>query len=347
VADGYRTNDRRVIPWLLVGLIAVFGAMYAATYAYTAHRLPRGTSVEGVDIGGMRPAAARRALDRDIGVRAVEPLVVSAVGQRAVVRPAAAGLRVDIPGTLARIRTEPSWRPRRMWDWFAGGQDHPAVVTVDEADLARAVARLADRVDDPAVEGGVRFGPDGASARYPRPGTVVRRAAAVATLRRAFLHLEGPTGVVPLPTRKDSPRVGAEEVSRAMDAFANPALSGSVALRLHGRTERVRPAVYLPALRMRRDGSRLRPGVDAAVLARRLRPALLRVTGPRGHARGDASARARRLTVHTGRLARLVLRALPREGAARTVDLDGVVATVPAGGAPAAPAVTTAPAHAP
>ena len=60
--DPYRTNDRRVIPWLLLGLVLLFGGVYLAAYAVTGDRVPRGATVAGVHIGGMEPAGARAAL---------------------------------------------------------------------------------------------------------------------------------------------------------------------------------------------------------------------------------------------------------------------------------------------
>ncbi|MGA9746112.1 MAG: hypothetical protein WBQ50_01525, partial [Nocardioides sp.] len=57
--DPYKTNDRRVIPWLLLGLVVLFGGAYVAAYAAAGDRVPRGASVGGVEIGGLTPAAAR------------------------------------------------------------------------------------------------------------------------------------------------------------------------------------------------------------------------------------------------------------------------------------------------
>ena len=348
MGEGYRDDDRRVIPWLLpvllVGLLAVFGGLYAATHSYASARIARDTRVEGVDVGGLRPGEARRTLAVALRERAAQPIVVSANGGRAVIPPAAAGLRVDVPATVERLRPDPSWDPGRLWDWFAGRHEYAAVVRVDEAALARAVAGFSQRVDDPAVEGAVRFDRDGARPRYPDTGTVVRRAAAASAVRKAFLHPgrpDDPDGVVALPTRRVVPRVGTGEVSRAMDHFANPAASGSVLLRLHGRTERVQPEVYLPALGMRRVGSRLRPEVDPELLASRMRPALVRITGPVRRPRTKrATPEVRphpRVTVEARPLARLLLRAVTRNGAARSIDLDGVVEVAPALAGPGAP----------
>ena len=97
----YRTNDRRVIPWLLFGLAVIFGALYVACYWFTSDRIPRGTTVDGVSIGGMSPAAATAALRSDLDERVAAPIRVVANGQRTTIQPTKAGLGVDVPATVA------------------------------------------------------------------------------------------------------------------------------------------------------------------------------------------------------------------------------------------------------
>ena len=76
-----RNNDRRVGAWLLTGLAVLFGGLYVAGYLFTGDRVPRGTSVAGVEIGGLTPVAARAELAD--GLRARDgAIVVSADGQR-------------------------------------------------------------------------------------------------------------------------------------------------------------------------------------------------------------------------------------------------------------------------
>ena len=307
---GYRTSDRRVIPWLLLGLVVVFGGMYAAICLYTSARLPRQTSVQGVDVGGLLPAEARRVLTAGLGGRDAEPMVVRANGRRAAVSPARAGLHVDVEATVSRLRPVRSWDPARLWGWFADRHERTAVVTVERRALARTVARLARRVDEQAVEGAVGFRHGRAVARYPRTGTVVARAAAASVVRRAFLHVR-PGDVVALPTRPDRSRITKDAVSRAMAEVANPAVSGQVTLRLGHRSVRVQPEDYLAALSLEPVGSELRPRVDRRVLLRLLHPALHRLTHTR---HGAVSFDRHRFP---GQLAR----AVTRTGPARTVTL--------------------------
>lgn len=268
----YRTNDRRVIWWLLLALLVIFGGMYAATYHYTDERIARGTTVNGIAIGGMRPAAAQRKLTAGLQGRAAEPITVTAEGQRATIRPARAGLTVEVPATVAQAGTKPSWDPRRLWDYFAGNHEQDAVVTVDGAALDRAVATFAQQVDDPAVEGSVRFSHGEARARYPEKGTLLDRAAAASAIRSAFLHGGRPEDVVALRTRVATPAVTKDAVSRAMDQFANPAMSGPVVVRLDEEGVQLQPEDFSAALSVQAVGSQLRPQLDDAALLAALKP---------------------------------------------------------------------------
>ena len=265
----YRTNDRRVVPWLLFGLVVLFGALYVACYGFTSDRIPRGTTVDGISIGGMAPAAARAKLQEGLDGRAAEPIRVVANGERATIVPARAGLGVDVPATVAASGGGRSWDPVRMWEYFAGGNDEQPVVTVDRAALDAAVARVADRVDVPATEGSVRFVGDQAEAKYPEKGTVIDRAAAAKAVRAAFLTT---ADAVDLPTAEAAPVVSKDAVSRAMDRFANPAMSGAVVITLGGEGVRLEPADFAPALSMKAVGTELQPQLDAQALLAKLTP---------------------------------------------------------------------------
>ena len=331
----YRTSDRRVIPWLLFGLLVLFGGMYAVTYYYTGDRIPRGTTVNGIEVGGMLPASAERMLTVGLGGRAAEPLSVTADGERATIRPASAGFTVDVAATVREARTTPSWDPRRIWDWFAGGEEREPVVTVDSAALDRSVAQFARQVDEPAVEGAVRFARGVATARYPVRGAELDRAAAAAVIRRAFLHDSGPGEIVALPTRVARSTVTADEVSRAMDTFANPATSGPVMVRFNRRDVQVPPAAFTSALSMKAVGSQLRPQVDDKELLRALRPRMKALArAPRGATitvvagRPKLSPARNGVTFNPKGLSRGFVRALTRTGADRILTVRSV--SVPA-----------------
>ena len=276
-ASPRRDSDRRVVPWLLFGLVVLFGAAYVAAYLFTSDRIPRGTTVSGIRIGGLMPAAAEQRLHQGLDPRAAEPVTVDANGVRTTVVPTRSGLAYDVPSTVAAVGGGRSWDPVRMWDYVAGGHAQAPVVVVDQQALAAAVAEVADAADQPAVEGRVTFGSGEATPHYPENGTLVDRTRAEVALRAAFLAGERS---LELPTLVDRPTISQAAVSRAMDSFANPAVSGPVVVRLDGEGVSVAPEEFADALSMRAQGAELVPGLDPQRLTAILAPKLQQITTP-------------------------------------------------------------------
>jgi len=268
-----RATDRRVVTLLLAGLVVLFGGLYVAGYIFTGDKVPRGTTVAGVDIGGLDPAAAETTLEDQLAPRAEEPIVVAADGQRAKIRPGRAGLAVDYEESVDQAGGGRSWSPGRMWDYFTGGDDLDAVVTVDETELGDAVESLAKRVSEPAVEGRITFRKGQADPRFPEVGQELHRAGAVAAITEAFLA-DNSGEVVSLELEEVAPEVSEEKVREAMDEFANPAMSAPVILVLDNRNVVVRPEAYSKALSMKAEDGSLVPQVNKKKLMAAVRPAM-------------------------------------------------------------------------
>ncbi len=264
-----RDNDRRVIPWLLFGLIVLFGGVYVAGYLATSDRVPRGTTVSGVALGGLKPASAEVRLASEIDARRKAAVIVSALGQRGRIDPATAGLDVDIEASVEQAGGGRSWNPTRIWDSLTGGDDFAAVTTVDEDALAAAVEDFADEVDTPARDGAVVFKRDIAVPRAPRDGQVVDQEAAVAAIAEAYLGDDNP---VELATVVEEPEITKNDVSAAMDEFANPAVSAPVVLEISDERVVLRPQDYVPALSMVNEDGRLVPKLDDRRLVAAVEP---------------------------------------------------------------------------
>ena len=264
-----KNRDRSVVTWLQVGLVVLFGGLYVAGYVFTSDKVPRGTTVAGVDIGGLEPAAAERVLAREIDID--QPVVVSADGRRHRIDPVAAGLSVDPAESVAQAGAGRSWSPARMWDFFTGGDDHEPVVTVDGDKLNEQIATFAEKVDTPARDGGVRFRRGSADAREPRTGSAIDRAAATQAVVDAYLTTDE---VVPLPFEEVQPEITEDEVAAAMEDFANPAMSAPVTIQLGGEDVVLRPAAYAPALSMANQGGDLVPVLDERALLKAIEPAM-------------------------------------------------------------------------
>lgn len=285
--------DLRVLRRLLLLLLLLLVAGYVAAHVWTAGHVARGTTVDDVPVGGMTLADADRRLRDHLADRADAPLRVGAGGAVTTIDPTRAGLSFDVPATLAQLRPgrgagrrsglgneirswTAGWRPGDLWDWVADRPTLTPVVRVDDDALADAVAGFARRVDDPAVQGGVRFAHGEVTATYPEVGQLLARSRAATVIRDAFVSGPGWPGltgtVVALPTVTDRSAVSSREVSRAMDDFANPAVSGPVTVLLGHHALRLRPEDFTAALSVHAEGGRLRPQVDEQTLLQLVRP---------------------------------------------------------------------------
>jgi vancomycin resistance protein YoaR len=332
-----RRRDRRLLRWLVLVLLLVAGALYVAGYAVASDRLPRGTEVAGVDVGGRKADAAERALARGLDDRLLDPVELDVEGEQVAIDPVDAGLDVDIPASIAQVPVGRSWNPADMWETLVGGGEYePVVVTVDDL-LEERLEELADDVDEPPVEGGVEFTPSGAKPQYPETGASLDVDQAAAAVVAAY-----PTDGTPVRLTLDPapPEISARDVSRAMKRFANPAMSAPVTYRVGGEPVVLRPSRYARALSMRAEEGRLVPAVHGGRLREVFRPAMgtLTTDGPQ-----DASVRivdgqpqvipARNgVTIDWDRVERSFLRLVAAEQGDRVLDLPTEVAE---------PAVTT------
>ncbi len=118
---------------------------------------------------------------------------------------------------------------------------------------------FAREVDTPARDGAVVFKDETAVPRAPRDGQVVDQAAAVAAIGAAYLGEDDP---VELATSVDEPEITKNDLSVAMDEFANPAVSGPVVIEIADERVVLRPEDFVPALSMVNQDGRLVPELD-------------------------------------------------------------------------------------
>ncbi len=259
VVEDDRRRDRRALVVVLVVLVLLIGGVYAGGYALTSDKLPRGSTVGDVRVGGLSPAAARRKLARETAELAARPLEVVVEDRSFRIRPADVGLEVDVPGSVAQVPVGRSWDPRDMWEALVASTDVPLQVVAVGDGVERRVAGIADEVDEPVVEGDVVFEDGRARAVYPRVGHLLDREAAAQALVSSYPS----TGqAVELRLDDTAPAVGTSEVSRVMTAFGNPAVSGPVTYRFGRLRVVVRPDDFADALGVSAAGGRLRPQVD-------------------------------------------------------------------------------------
>ena len=236
-------------------------------------KVPRGTEVAGISIGGKTHDEAVQALEDGFADR--ESLDVTVDGETAPMTAATAGLSVDYESTVDEAGGGRSWAPGRLWDYYAGGDDLDPVVVVDEDAQAAALVALDESYGSPAEEGDVRFVDGNARPVAATDGEEVDRSTAADALEGAYV--DGETAELTLA--KAEPDISQADVQDALNEFANPAVSGPVTLVFDTTRVTLRPADFSPALGMKPEDGALVPDLDEQKLARLVRSRFARTDG--------------------------------------------------------------------
>ena len=277
----------RVVVLTVLGLAVLVGGAYVAAYAFAGEKVPRGTEVAGIAIGGKSHDDAVQALEEGFADR--ETLEVTVDGQSVPMSAAETpGLSVDYDASVDEAGGGRSWAPGRLWDYYTGGDDLDPVLVVDDA----------------APGGGARRGSTRSTARRPGRATSGSRAATRprsrhATARRSTArrpaealeaaYVDG--GTAELTLAKAEPDISEADVQDALNEFANPAVSGPVTLVFDKTRVTLRPADFAPALGMKPEDGALVPDLDEKKLAAVVRGRFARTDGAPGRRHGGAGRR--------------------------------------------------------
>ncbi|MFJ8113980.1 VanW family protein [Streptomyces sp. NPDC096132] len=259
-----RPRIASVPPLALTGgaLTVGVGALYLAGLLLTGGEIEAGTTVRGVDIGGLSRTEAIRKLDDHLAAAGSRELAVKVGDRSGTVDPRQAGLTFDAEQTVDRAARTASDPFSVIGGFFRSGSDMEPVVRLDEDKARTALGKLAKTLDQKVRDGAVTFEDGQVEQVAPHSGYALDVDSAVDTLRTSFLHGAVNT-VTTLPARETDPKVTAAEVRRAVRDFAQPAMSAPVTLTTGGKRFTIGQTVLGEYLTMRPDDSgRLIPKLD-------------------------------------------------------------------------------------
>ncbi|MEV0713656.1 VanW family protein [Asanoa sp. NPDC050611] len=325
---------------LLALLLIAIGVL--AGFAYKGD-VPRGTSVLGIDIGGLdRSAAANRlhagldgkpALDKPITVHVTGDSAKSADAQ---VTPDQIGLAVDVDATVA----DAADGGPHLW----GGDTVKPHVTLDATKLD-AVLRptVQQATGDAATPGSITF--DGVTPKitYPTPGKGVDLPKAAEAVKSGWVDTISAAGVAAGGTVPSPGQPGAASVSvplvevdnakaraavdQLMDTLVKPAVAAPVTVHSAKGDVTITPDMIAKSLKINgaADGT-VTPSVDPAALRTAMGPAISKIeSSPPSAVKGSGAtqqvlvSQAGGQYVDGNKLATDVLGVLPKAGP-RTVD---------------------------
>jgi hypothetical protein len=210
--------------------VAGVGATAGGAYAYfwdrgNADAIAAGITIAGIDVGGLHAPQARAVLARRLVEPLQRPLRVEYGPHRFVVRPASAGLKVDV-AHMVDAAVELSRRgglTSRLLRELRGRRLHESVplrAALSNASLARFVDRVATVVDRPARS--ARVVPADTATKLhvvpSRDGVAVRRDRLLAALGAGLLHRTG-ARTLRVPTRVVHPRWTTGTIAKRYPAF--------------------------------------------------------------------------------------------------------------------------------
>ena len=225
-----RLAVRRVV--LTVGVLVLLGIVAATLLAGSPAQLAAGTTVGGIDVGGMAPAAATATLESRSAGLSNAPVQFVAGGRTFSVTASQLGLR---PDWAAAVRSAgdagrgfgPVRGLKRLQVRIFGSDVDPRVDVYPSA-VRYTVDRIAAAVDRPAVDASLARRGLAVVTTPARPGLRLDRGRASAAIIAALASLER-SGPVRLPVVRAEPKVTAEQLAAAR-ADARTALSAPVTL---------------------------------------------------------------------------------------------------------------------
>lgn len=254
---------------LLLAVLVVLGGVYVGALWFLQDRVPPGTTVAGVAVGGLPAVEAVSTLETSLSDAATEPVPVVAGERRAAVDPGTAGLRFDAQATVDSV-TGFGLEPERLWRHVVGAGEVQPVTQVDTPALRAAVAEVAEAVAVEPVEGDVVFVDGQAQGTQVVAGSSLDRDGAMAAVVDGWLTERRP---LPLPTVVTEPAVGQEEVDRVVEEVARPLADAPVSVAVGDQLAELPVEVVTAAASFVPENGTLRLEMDgealvAAVLAR-------------------------------------------------------------------------------
>jgi vancomycin resistance protein YoaR len=241
---------------LVVALLVIGASVLGLVYAGSPKRIAGGVSIDGVDVGGMTPAGAKRLLERKARGLERVPVVFVAGSRHWRIRPAQLGVKADWGAAVELARRQgggfgPLRGFRRIGVSVFGAQVVPPARVYDAA-LAYELTQLGQALNRPTKDARLRLRGLDAVVVPGHTGSKLDRAAAARVIVSALAGLS--RHPVALPVRTLRPSVSAPELSAAA-AKVRLALSAPAEMQLGPARWALSPWQLRAMLALPHDGS--------------------------------------------------------------------------------------------
>lgn len=221
-----RNRTSGIIVGVLLGLVLIAALVYLADVMLSKDRIPRGTTVGGVNISNMTHEEARRTLETELHSVYTEPVTVVAGEATTQFDPATSGLGIDWEATAAGV-PEQSWNPVARITGLFTETEAPIVSIVDPVLFGPTLDRMVGELYREPVTGSVAID-NGAVVSAPSlEGQAVDRGVLEDRVTDYWLD---PEGVEIEPFAVPAP-IGQDRIEELVDGPAARAVSGPFVVR--------------------------------------------------------------------------------------------------------------------
>ena len=240
-------------------LAALVALLFGLAYSGSQRELAEGTSVAGVDVGGLTRQEAEAALAARFGEQASVPVAFTADDESFSFAATQLGIHPDWKAAVAAAaRASDGFGPirgfRRLRTRFFGAEVLPPIAASNAA-LEFALDKVADEVDRPAASAALVLRGLRVETVPDRTGRTLDREAAANAIVRALGALERSVSPTPLPVTAAAPDVTARMLAPAARR-ARIALSAPVTVTGPGRSWRLSRTRIAKLLSLPRGGTR-------------------------------------------------------------------------------------------
>lgn len=257
----WRPSRAQVIVGSVFGALFVVAGLFLAWTALSAPTVPIGTTVAGVDIGGLDRDSAIDKVRREVAKPAAEPMEFDNAGEILIVKPRQAGVWVNAAETVDPLLRR-TWNPLESIFGIGSSQEVDPVIVVEDDRLEMQMAAF-DRLvttlpSDPELS------VQGTVVDYV-PGTQGRSIDREATRSAIIESVTLPRERQELPVIVQEPVVTVANADAA-HAFALAAVSGPVDVVVGGVVAEIPAEVIGDALTFTAIDGDYVPELDGAVL---------------------------------------------------------------------------------
>jgi len=218
---------------IVLGVVVLLGGAYVGASYALGSRVPPGATVAGVDVGGLRSAAAVQRLTEQLAAATSRPLAVTANDVHAELDPREAGLTFDPAATVDGLVGVDLADPARLWRQVTGVGEVAPVTSADVQALDAAIQALTGTLREEPVDGTIVFVDGQPHATPATDGWQVDEEAAVQQIAETWL-----VGARPLllPTVPVEPDITQAETDQVVADVARRVSGGPVTVAVGERT---------------------------------------------------------------------------------------------------------------